>query len=238
MKKIYLAILAFLMLASIPALAQKGLYLGAAVTEQSTWITNQNNYGLREMDYSMTWGLGYNLNIGWDFNDHIGVKVELGSAQFGQNYTDQLGDSAITRDVKMTHFQIPVMFKYRLGGKVVKFYIAAGPQFDFLSSAKQDYAINGIAYNDTLVNMGGESFNPGSEDIKERFTSMDVFVRMDLGVEFMVINHLMIDFGLKTGYGLMDINATDYQMPDRSSGTYHPSHDVFAGLTLGVNWHF
>jgi opacity protein-like surface antigen len=237
MKKFYSALLALLLLASFPALAQKGFYVGAAVTEQSTWITNQNNYGRPEMDYKNTFGFGYNLNIGYDFTNHLGIKMEVGSAQFGQDYTDKVGDSTFERSVKLNHLQIPIMLKYRIGGPILKFYVAVGPQFDFLMSAKQTYMLNGQQFSDTTETTTGKKFDIGKEDIKERFSSMDVFARADLGLEVMIIKHLMIDFGLKLGYGLMDLNAADYRIKDHS-GAYHPSHEVFGGLTLGVNWHF
>ncbi len=64
---------------------------------------------------------------------------------------------------------------------------------------------------------------------------MDVFARMDLGLDITLVKHLMIEFGIKLGYGLMDINATDYRLND-DTGKYHPSHNVFGGLTLGINY--
>jgi hypothetical protein len=236
MKKIYFAILTLLMLSSFPGFAQKGLYFGIAVTEQSTWITNQNNYGLPEMDYKTTFGLAYNLNVGFDFTNHLGVKLEVGYGKFGQDYTDHMGDSSFTRSVKMNHLMIPILFKYRVGGPIAKFYLAIGPQFNFLISAKQSYILNGQPFSDTLESVSGERFDVGKEEMKERFSSMDIMARIDLGLDITVVKHLMIEFGLKMGYGLMDLNSADYRLKDHT-GNYHPSHNVFGGLTLGVNYH-
>ena len=86
MKKLYSALLALLLLTSIPALAQKGLYFGIAGTVQSTWITNQENYGLHPLDYNSTFGGSGNLNIGYDFTNHLGIKIEIGYGKFGQKY--------------------------------------------------------------------------------------------------------------------------------------------------------
>lgn len=235
MKKIYSALVAFLLIASIPAIAQKGLYFGVAGTASSTWITNQNNYGLPEMDYISTVGIGGNINVGYDFTNSLGVKLEIGLATMGQKYKDKQGDSTFNREVKLKYLTIPVLFKYRTGGSIAKFYIAIGPQFNMLMTGKQTYTLNDKPFVDTLKTVSGKRFQVGLDDVKERFSSSDIFARMDLGVEITVVKHLMIDLGLTLGYGLMDMNATDYRLPDHS-GKYHPSHDVFGGVNLGVNW--
>jgi hypothetical protein len=235
MKKFYSVILSLLLFASFQTLAQKGLYIGLAGTIQSTWITNQNNYGLPEMDYKSTFGGAGNLNVGFDFTNHLGVKLEVGYGTFSQKYTDTKGDSSFSREVKQNHLMIPILLKYRTGGAIAKFYVAIGPQFDMLLSASQNYLLNGANYDTTLETVSGEKFGVGKEEIKERFSSMDVFARLDLGVDITVVKHLMIEFGIKLGYGLMDLNSTDYRLKDHS-GTYHPSHNVFGGLTLGLNY--
>ena len=50
MKKLYSALVALLLITTIPAIAQKGLYFGIAGTVQNTWMTNQNNYGRSPLD--------------------------------------------------------------------------------------------------------------------------------------------------------------------------------------------
>ncbi|MCX6248971.1 MAG: outer membrane beta-barrel protein [Bacteroidetes bacterium] len=242
MKKFYFAIVASLLLASFPTFAQKGLYLGVAVSANSVWITNQNNYGLPEMDYSTTFGMAENINVGYDFTNHLGLKIEFGLNRIGEKYHDTkdtiTGMETFAREVKLDYFNIPVLFKYRTGGKIVKFYVAVGPQFNFLRTATQTYTKDGVPFSTVLTNLAGKKFDAGAEDIKDRYNAMDIVARMDLGINIMIIQHLMIDFGFTCGYGLKDLNASDYKMGDFSSGVYHPSHSVFGGLTLGVGWHF
>jgi hypothetical protein len=236
MKKLYSALLSLLMLASFPTLAQKGLYFGIAGTAQSTWITNQNNYGILEMDEKTTFGGAANLNVGFDFTNHLGIKIEIGYGKYGQKYTDTRDSSTFDRDIKLNYLTIPIMFKYRIGSPIIKFYIAIGPQFNMLMAAKQTYNKNGLPYMDDVDDtITGSTFKIGQEEIKERFSSMDVFARMDLGLDVTLVKHLMIEFGIKLGYGLMDLNAADYRIKDHS-GTYHPSHNVFGGVTLGLNY--
>jgi hypothetical protein len=235
MKKFYSALLALLLITSIPALAQKGFYIGIAGTAQSTWIINQENYGLKPLNEVSTLGGSGNINVGYDFTNHIGIKVEFGYGTFGQKYSKTIGDSAFSRNIKLNYFMIPVLFKYRVGGPVVKFYFAIGPQFNMLMSANQTYTLNGETFDTTLKTISGKPFEVGLAGIKDRFASMDIFARMDLGLDITLVKHLMIEFGLKLGYGLMDINATDYQLKDKD-GNYNKSHNVFGGLTLGINY--
>jgi hypothetical protein len=67
MKKLYSTLLPLLLLTTIPALAQKGLYFGIAGSAQSTWITYQINYGLPPLHYAPTVGGSGNINIGYNF---------------------------------------------------------------------------------------------------------------------------------------------------------------------------
>jgi hypothetical protein len=235
-KKVFSAFLALLLLTSMPALAQIGLYFGLAGTVQSTWITNQNNYGLPDMDYLSTFGGGINLNAGYDFTNHLGMKIEFGYGKFGQRSSDYRVDSTFTRDSKLNYLMIPILFKYRTEGNIAKFYVAIGPQFNILLSANQKYLLNSYSYKDTLESVSGEKFQVGNEEIKERFSAMDIIARLDLGLNFTITKHIFVEVGLKLGYGLIDLNATDYRLKDHS-GAYHPSHNVFGGLTAGLNYH-
>jgi len=235
MKKLYFALLALLLIAGSPAIAQKGLYFGIAGTVQSNWITNQENYGLPYMDYVSTFGGAANLTVGYDFTNHIGLKIEVGYGQFGQKYTDKIADSSLKRQVKLNALEIPIMFKFRSGGKIARFYLAIGPQINMLLSASQTYTMNGANFDTTRETVSGESFNVSKEEMKERWTSMDVMARLDVGMDITVVKHLMIEIGLKMGYGLMDLNSTDYRIKDIHNN-YTPSHNVFGGLTLGINY--
>ena len=237
MKKLYPALMAIMLFTTLSSFAQKGFYFGIAGSGQTTWITNQENYGLPDMDYKTTFGGGINANIGFDFSNHIGLKMEIGYTKMGQKYTDTRNDTTFDRNVKLNYLAIPLMFKYRVGGPGVKFYLAIGPQFNMLLSAKQTYNGNGAPYNfEVKDTINSSSFKIGSEEMKERFASTDIYARMDLGVDITVIKHLMIEVGLKLGYGLMDLNSSNFRIKD-IHGHYNPSHGVFGGLNVGINYH-
>jgi hypothetical protein len=236
MKKISAAIILMLVLAASTGISQN-LYIGAGGTWMSTWVTNQNNYGYSEMDYKTTFGLAGNFNLGYEFNKHIGLKMEIGYAKLGQSYKDQIADSVYSRIVKLNYLQIPLLFKYRTGGEVARFYLLVGPQFNFLLSANQTYLMNGDADDRTFQDLKNNTHKVSEENIKDRYTSYDIFARIDFGVDITLVKNLILNAGLSMGYGLTDINATDYRIKD-TSGNYNPSHNIFGGFNVGLCYSF
>jgi hypothetical protein len=240
MKKFFILSLLAFALAGSSLFAQKQLYFGVGGTGMSTWFINQNTYDSTILDWDVksTFSYSVNANIGFDFNKNLGVKLELGYARLGQNYTDEFNaDTLVTKNISVRYFQLPVLFKFRSSGEVAKFIFAIGPQFEFLMDAKQYIYINDVATDD----WGNEYVVPGTtekvytENIKERFNSMDIMARLDLGVEIVVIKNLFIDAGLSFAYGLTDINADAYQSPG-SDGNYNPVHNTYVGFNIGVNY--
>jgi hypothetical protein len=73
------------------------------------------------------------------------------------------------------------------------------------------------------------------ETITDRFTSYDIFARLDLGVDITIVKNLFINTGLSFAYGLTDINAKDWRM-NNSAGNYNPSHNAAVGFNVGINY--
>jgi hypothetical protein len=129
------------------------------------------------------------------------------------------------------------MFKYRTGGKVAKFYILVGPQFDFLLSATQKYYKHDQEYDlDFQPPKWPKSILIGKSTITDRFSSMDIMGRLDLGVDINLGEHLFLNVGLTMAYGFLDINDADFRVPDYSSNTYNASHNIYGGLNFGINY--
>lgn len=235
-KRILLPI--FLLFISWSAFSQSGLYVGVGGSVISTWITNQNNYGqVFEMDYVSRIGSNGNINLGYDFNNHIGLKLEAGYAMLGQKYEDTHNDTVYTRKVNLDYFQVPLMLKFRTAGEKVKFYVMAGPQFNFLMSAKQEYFKHHSVFSDSIVNpIDAKRFKIGEEDVKSRYFSMDIMARVDLGVDIYFLPNLYLNAGLTMAYGLMDINAEGFRIPDHSSKEYHASHNLYGGVNVGIQY--
>ncbi|MCX6251760.1 MAG: outer membrane beta-barrel protein [Bacteroidetes bacterium] len=240
MKKTFYIFTVILLITIAPAMAQKHFYVGVAGGPSTTWITNQQAYGIPPMDYSFNTSYGMNLSIGYDFNKTVGLKTELGYAVLGQKYKDNIHDSAVSRLIKLNYLSVPILLKVRAGGEIAQFYLLVGPQFNFLMSAKQDYTIGGKPFPDTYIFNGTDTnyvAGRAKSDIKERFASMDIFARLDLGADIYVIKSLFINVGITFAYGLFDINATDWRMVD-NNGNYSASHNVYGHLNIGLNYRF
>jgi hypothetical protein len=238
MRKIYSLIFLAIFLAAGQAIAQKQLYFGGGGTGISSWLINQNNYGYQDLDVKAGISYGFNANAGFDFNNNLGVKLELGFQKLGQKYSKTKADTNFTRNIGLNYFQLPLLFKFRTGGETVKFMAAIGPQFDFLMNAKQDYyytLMDSIGDYDYTKPIPGTSELISENDITHRFNSFDIQARLDLGVEIIIIKNLFIDAGFSFAYGLKDIIAPDYQFED-VDGNYNPVHNAYVGFNVGINY--
>ncbi|MEN8224799.1 MAG: porin family protein [Bacteroidota bacterium] len=205
----------------------------------STWILNQNNYGLQEMDYDYHYGGGFNFQAGYNFDNSMGLFTEIGFLKQGQKYKDTwTGDADVKRTINSKYLNIPIFFKYSAGETRARFRLLAGPQFCFLQKAEQTYTINGYDLEGMfeLEDKEGNKFDPGAKDIKERFNSMDVSLVLDLGVDvFVVDNMLYLSVGARAYYGLTDINASAYQL-ENWDGNYESSHNAGGTIYFGVHY--
>jgi hypothetical protein len=238
MKKLLSLLMLAFILISGPAFSQKRLSFGVTGTPMFTGMTNQNNYGLSDMDYKATFGMAGCANIGFDFNNHLGLVLQIGYSGLGQSYTDFIKDTTYARDIRLNYLQIPLMFKFRTGGSVARFYLMVGPQLNYLFSATQTYFKGDATTDDQVYNPFLQKWTKlGEETITDRYNSIDVMGRLDLGVEISLLKNLYLNGGLSLAYGFLDINASDWQIKD-SSGNYNPSNNFFGGFHVGINYCF
>ena len=227
-----------LVLISMASFGQKQLYFGIAGSGISPWIINQNNYGEHDLDYKVMFSWAGSIDIGFDFNKHFGLKTEVGLAQLGQKYYKDISgqpDSTINRQVKMNYLMVPLLFKYRTGGDVVRFYLLAGPQFGFLMKATQTYTKGNGPIPPYYNEEKHDSIVISESTITDRYNSFQLFFRIDAGVEFTVAKNLGLHVGLTLNYGLLDINAPDWQLKD-ADGNYNPSYNAYGGLNFGITY--
>ncbi len=232
MKKIFLSLI---LLTSLAAFGQKQVYFGISGSGISPWITNQNNYGQDfDLDYNVTFSWAGDLDIGIDFSKNFGLKTEVGLAMLGQNYHKELtGDTTLKRRIRTNYLMVPLLFKYRTSGESIRFYLLAGPQFGFLLKAEQAYTKDDMDLTHFINHETGDTVEVTKSDITDQYNSFQLFLRVDAGVEFTVAQNLIIHAGLTTSYGLLDINASDWQLKDKD-GNYNPSHNLYGGLNFGI----
>jgi hypothetical protein len=238
MKKFSVLLMITFCLSGISVMSQNDLYLGIGGTVQNTWITNQNNFGYTDMDYSTTFGGSGNFFIGYDFNQHIGLKMEIGYSKLGQNSKDDFNkDTSYVRKEKLYYLQIPLMFKYKTNGEVARFYFLVGPQLGLLLNARQTYLMNGDADDRFYYDLNNKRHLISEETITSHFNSLDIAARLDLGVDITLVKNLVLNAGLSLNYGLLDINASDWRIKNHD-GNYDPSHNVYGGINVGLAYVF
>jgi hypothetical protein len=111
----------------------------------------------------------------------------------------------------------------------------AGPQVNLLLSATQEYYKHGSIYDEPVPGEWTKPTKIGESTITDRYNSLDVMGRLDLGIDIKLIENLFINVGATMAYGFLDINATDWQINDKS-GNYNPSHNLYGGINCGINY--
>jgi hypothetical protein len=221
----------------LTAYSQKGLHVGANFMAISTNIINQNTWGIgREYDYEFTINTSYGLDVGYAFSDQFGIYSGYWFTTLGQDYSDNYSGSDWERSLKLKYNFIPVMFKFTSTKAKVNFLGGAGVLIGTLSSADQEWLRDGNPYNEMRTNpITGDSFNPGDEDVTERFNKSELMLNFDLGGRILLATNLHMDLTLNLGYGLGDINAEDWQI-DNPDGDYELSRNAFGGIKLGLTY--
>lgn len=242
MRKLFILLLLSFSL-SISSFAQKGLQLGANFMYLTSSIVNQNTWGLdKEYDYKFTTNMSYGLDVGYNFNDRIGVYTGFWMTNIGQSYTDDyryepdnsFNTASWERNVQLKYNIIPIMLKFSDVFKTVNFMGGIGVSYAMLSEAKQEWLKDGGVFGEDYENPNtGETFNIGAEDVTERFNKSDIMLNLELGARIFFIKNLYMDLSLFASYGATDINHPDWQI-ENNDGEYKGSHNAFVGGKVGL----
>ncbi len=238
MKKIILIVFS-LNLLFFGAFAQKGkeIVLGVGGGVTSVWIINQSFYGEPEVDYAPKMGYAGGLNLGYNFNKNISLMTELQYSLQGQKYDGkQTFDGStynVERDIDLSYFNIPLLFKYSFGTGGTRFRFLAGPQVGILLDATQEYLRNGVRIGTPADDQNGKQFTTDTKDINERFETTDFSLVIDIGADIHLSDLFFISAGIRGNYGLLEINAEPYRI-ENLEGEYLPSHNLWGGVYFGI----
>lgn len=215
--------------------AQKGLHLGANFMSLSSSIVNQNTWGNgREYDYKVSFNSSFGFDVGYHFNDRIGIYTGYWFTNFGQGYTDSYDGSDYERTLKLKYNVIPVMLRFASSENRVNFIGGVGILFAMMNKAEQEWLRDGAAYNENFENpITGKEFNIGATDVTDRYGKSDIILNIELGARIFILDELYVDATINGGYGVNDINAADWQI-ENNDGEYNPSHNVYGGFKVGV----
>ena len=244
MKKLYTLLFAMLLISSA-SFAQKGLNIGLNGSYNAVTIVNQNTWGasnssgdIQEYDYDLTFGTGFGLDVGYNFNDDLGIYSGFRTMSMGNNYHDSYTwsgkESEFDRKLKLSYNIIPITFKFTGSQSTVNFIGGVGVLIAMMKEAEQTWTKDGGQYSEIYMNeFTKEPYDIGATDVTDRFNSTDIILNLELGARIFIIDNLYVDATMNFGYGLMDINHKDWQMKN-ADGEYKASHNAFAGAKIGV----
>lgn len=234
MKKLLTLVLMGLMMIPV-SFAQKGLHIGANYMYLSSSIVNQNVWGLgREYDYKITYNSSFGLDVGYNFNERMGLYTGFWMTNLGQGYTDEYDNSTWERNLDFKYNLIPVMMRFSNSLNRVHFLGGVGVSFAFLSEAKQEWYRDGELLTSSAIDPEDIAVEEiAAVEVTNRFQNSDIFVNVELGLRVYILDQLYVDASLFGAYGMKDINAADWQIPD-NDGVYNASHNAFGGAKVGV----
>lgn len=235
MKRLF-TLLFVLSLLAPTAFAQKGLHLGLNGMGTTPFITNTNMWGAgSDYDIDVTFSSSFGIDVGYNFTDNLGLYSGIWFMNLGQNYSDFDDGSNYNREIKLKYNMIPIMFKFTGSESRVNFIGGIGILYAMLGSADQVWLEdeNSISYPVMREDMNGDEFNVVATDVTDRFEKNDIILNFELGARIMIIDNLYADATLNFGYGLKDINAEAYRIPN-TEGAYTASHNAYGGFKVGV----
>ena len=240
MKKALLTIA--VVIAALSAQAQGSFRIGLSGGVNSTWLMNKNVFDANDgLDIAATFGGRVGVDAIYSFNEKLGIGIGFNFlSRNSQKYTgDETGlDGDLT--TKLNYFDIPVTLRLTSSGGT---YFEIGPQFGFLTSAKQDYDSEFIEYSDV--------------DVMENLNSTNIAMILGFGVDIDVTENIFITTGLRLGYGFTDVTK-EYDdaaeliaetgfveqptlfahVDDEGDFNYEKTSRVFGGLHIGVSYKF
>jgi len=218
------------------AFAQKGLQVGANGMGLTPFITNTNMWGSGDdSDIKITFSRSFGFDAGYNFTDNLGLYTGFWFMNLGQDYTDSFNGSDYTRDIRLKYNMIPIMFKFTGNESRVNFIGGFGILYAMLSEAEQIWQKDGNDFSTSATgeDINGEEFTYTSKNVTSRFEKNDIILNFELGARIMIIDNLYADATLNFGYGLKDINAEAFRIPN-SDGAYTASHNAYGGFKVGV----
>lgn len=235
MKRLF-TLLFVLSLLAPTTFAQKGLQLGANGMAITPFITNTNMWGAgSDYDIDITFSRSFGIDVGYNFTDNLGLYSGIWFMNMGQNYSDFQEGSNYNREIKLKYNMIPMMLKFTGSESRVNFIGGFGILYAMLGSAEQVWLQDGNNISLPVMgeDMNMDEFNLVATDVTDRFEKNDIILNFELGARIMIIDNLYADATLNFGYGLKDINAEPYRIPN-TEGTYTASHNAYAGFKVGV----
>ncbi len=166
-----------------------------------------------DAEFSSRTVLGFGGILDYSLSENIALRLEPMYMQKGADIVvDGIDDKFI---VKLSYFEVPLMFKYSFSSADINPYIMAGPSIGFLLEAKTELDASGA---------------PDATDIKDETKDIDFSLGFGAGVNLpMGNNSIFVD--ARYVLGLTNI-VDDPEAPD--DDVKNEGIQIFAGITYPV----
>ncbi len=221
------------------AKAQSSVEGGIIVMPQYTALLNTNDFAAgNDLNYSTTFGFAGGLSGAYNFNNHVGIELNLIFSSQGEKYTGNLSDYKPKADtasyanlvsfqaqlagisptaasvnpynaqISLTYFKIPVLFKLTSNTEKTTFFYMNVGP-QFNILLSASESLNGNTVTYTSTNpLSAFSFST-----KQLFESSGVDVVLNLGTGFNLSSNLVLTAQINFDYGLTDAEDKSFEFP-------------------------
>lgn len=248
----YIAFLHFTILFTILSnytFGQQGMYVEIIANPGMSMggdyqIETNNGYQVSwvSMQKSFTFGLNAGTAIGYNFNEHIGLSLNILYSIQGQNYNDytysQFGvpySYTWKRKVSLNYINIPLLFKYMLSiDKQLSFIGSIGVYTGILLNYKDEESfiisnvgrINSIASGTNYTStIDGNIFTTHSNNavfLSKPYNSIDFGGIIETGFQYSISDKISIPIMLNYQIGFIDIKNKESMFTYTNSTTAYP----------------
>ncbi|MDX1906469.1 MAG: outer membrane beta-barrel protein [Bacteroidia bacterium] len=212
MKKLILALsLGCLCCWAGTAYAQKGFKLGVFALPQASGHLNADDDALEPEVYDLKplWGMGGGIDLGYNFSDYAGIRLNAIYAQQGTSYL--AGETRYTQ--RLEYLRIPLMigFNTEPADRKVVFSLYAGAQMNLLTQADM--------FNDNPADQGLPESVTSVPTEYSRFTPLHYAAVGDVGVDInLPPDNLVLTLRLRADYSFQDVENKNARLRITESG--------------------
>jgi len=268
MKKLFnfFTILAFLGCSTYFVKAQSSVEGGVIVMPQFTALLNTQDFAAgKDLDYSLTTGFAGGLSGAYNFNNHVGIEINLILSSQGEKYKGNLNYYKFN-GADTTSYASIVAFQAGAGyspsnqswpaadtaftAKVSLTYLKIPILFKLTSNSDKSaffYMNIGPEFNilvSATQTLNGSHFSYSTYNFttKQLYKSSGIDLVLNLGAGFHLSSNLILTTQINFDYGLTDAENKSFVIPGTSSHAFPSNRSTnpngTAGLRLGLAYKF
>lgn len=226
--------------------AQEGLKLGFVALPQTTWLLNNDDIdaALDEFTYKVTWGMAVGPEIGYNFNEHLGFRLDFLYSVQGQEYENLNAEDTWVHHTRRLHYlKVPLMFGFNTNTQFNKliFSAHAGFQANFLIKARY--------YNDDESYTPDEALFDNITDYPseyQQYSFLDYGPVADIGLDIKLTYNLLANIHLRADYSISDAENKNASFRETLQGITNQrlfydseraeTNNLTGGIRLGLTW--